>query len=608
MRLLSTTAALGGLLGAAAAAVLPAAQQQQQQQPNLVVHEKATVAALARWQYVAPAPDSARVRLSVALRQPGMKDLRARLDAVSDPAHADYGMHLSRDQVAAFAAPGADGVAAVSAWLEEAGIAGSRYDDADARVSFDTTVAAANRLLGCKLSTYKDKESDKQVVRAEEYSLPRALAEVVDFVYPVTQFISSPKKPQAVQVESADLRKRQDTMPKSCTGNITPDCLVDLYNINYKVPDNQSPVEFGIAGFLEEYPDQPHLTSFMADYSPRRNETGFSPVYNFTMERINGTPTRPNGPGVEALLDVQYSMPFVQPMNVTFLSTAGRGPDQSGPNRTMLPDSQSAQEPWADLLTHLLARSTVPQVVSISYTDDEQDIPEAYARRVCDLFAQVAARGVSVLVATGDGGAAGIRSGECLANDGSGRHMFIPTFPVGCPYVTAVGATAAYLPVEPAWFSSGGFSEYFARPAWQDAAVAGYLARINGSHAGWYEPGGRAYPDVSAVGSRFLMEKPPPVGREWTQKGTSASTPVIAAMVALANDRRMRAGKPSLGFLNPLLYSEQLKGAFNDVTRGTSGSCSSRDHTEFGWAALEGWDPATGMGTLDFARFTEALG
>ncbi|EJT77360.1 hypothetical protein GGTG_07272 [Gaeumannomyces tritici R3-111a-1] len=605
MWLLSTTVALGGLLGAAVAAVLPAAAQQQ---PNLFVHEKATAAALARWEYLAPAPDSARVHLSVALRQPGMKELRARLDAVSDPAHAEYGMHLSRDQVAAFVDPGADAVSAVTAWLEGAGIAGSRYEDADARVSFDTTVAAANRLLGCKLSTYKEKESNKRVVRAEEYSLPRALAEVVDFVYPVTQFISSPKKPQAVEVESADLRKRQDTLPKSCSvGYITPDCLVDLYNINYKVPDNQSPVEFGIAGFLEEYPDQPHLTSFMGDYSPRRNETGFSPVYNFTMERINGVPTRPNGPGVEALLDVQYSMPFLQPMNVTFFSTAGRGPDQSGPNRTLLPESQSAQEPWADLLTHLIARPAVPQVVSVSYTDDEQDIPEAYARRVCDLFAQVAARGVSVLVATGDGGAAGIRSSACLANDGSGRRKFIPTFPVGCPYVTAVGATGTYLPTEPAWFSSGGFSEYFARPSWQDAAVAGYLARINGSHAGWYEAGGRAYPDVSAVGSRFLMERPPPVGREWTQKGTSASTPVIAAMVALANDKRMRAGKPPLGFLNPLLYSEQLRGAFNDVKSGTSGSCSAPDYVEFGWDALEGWDPATGMGTLDFARFVDAL-
>lgn len=174
--------------------------------------------------------------------------------------------------------------------------------------------------------------------------------------------------------------------------------------------------------------------------------------------------------------------------------------------------------------------------------------------------------------------------------------------------MTAVGATGAYVPTEPAWFSSGGFSEYFARPSWQDAAVAGYLARINGSHAGWYAPGGRAYPDVSAVGSRFLMQKPPPRGREWTQKGTSASTPVVAAMVALANDKRMRAGKPPLGFLNPLLYSERVKSAFNDVTSGTSGSCSAKEHTEFGWAALEGWDPATGMGTLDFAKFIAALG
>lgn len=206
MRFLSTAAGLGSLLlGAAAAAVLPGIQQQ----PDLVVHEKATAAALARWQYIAPAPDSARVHLSVALRQPGMEGLRAHLDAVSDPVHADYGTHLSHDEVAAFRDPGADAVAAVSAWLKEAGIAGFKYDAADARVRFDTTVARANRLLSCKLSTYKNVESGRRVVRADAYSLPREIAELVDFVYPVTQFLRSPSKPEAVEVESADLRKRQ---------------------------------------------------------------------------------------------------------------------------------------------------------------------------------------------------------------------------------------------------------------------------------------------------------------------------------------------------------------------------------------------------------------
>ena len=36
--------------------------------------------------------------------------------------------------------------------------------------------------------------------------------------------------------------------------------------------------------------------------------------------------------------------------------------------------------------------------------------------------------------------------------------------------------------------------------------------------------------------------------------GTSAATPTVAGMIALANDARLDAGKPVLGFLNPFIY------------------------------------------------------
>jgi hypothetical protein len=37
--------------------------------------------------------------------------------------------------------------------------------------------------------------------------------------------------------------------------------------------------------------------------------------------------------------------------------------------------------------------------------------------------------------------------------------------------------------------------------------------------------------------------------------GTSASTPFFAGMVTLLNDIRLAQNKPSLGFINPMLYS-----------------------------------------------------
>jgi tripeptidyl-peptidase-1 len=62
------------------------------------------------------------------------------------------------------------------------------------------------------------------------------------------------------------------------------------------------------------------------------------------------------------------------------------------------------------------------------------------------------------------------------------------------------------------------------------------------------------------------------------------------------NDYRISLGKPTLGFLNPLLYSN-LTTAFNDITSGQNPGCSTN-----GFKALAGWDPVTGFGTPDFLK------
>ncbi|GKT50031.1 tripeptidyl-peptidase sed3 [Colletotrichum spaethianum] len=548
------------------------------------------------WRHVAPAHDLNTVRLSVALKQPGLSELKARLEVTSDPNHSEYGSHISRDLLRYFQQPSADSYSEVASWLQANDIHDFVLDGTGVRLN--TTVAKANHLLDCKFSKYQYNDG-KVVLRAKEYKLPAQLSEHVEFVYPVTQFVRMPPR-REIRMRNTGKTKRQSTMPESCWSYTTPDCIVDLYNINYSLPNDQSPTDFGIAGFIEQYPSVPTMQAFLASYSPLRNTTNYSSKYNLTVESINGGGNTTDGNGVEALLDIQYSMPFIQPMNVTYFSTGGRGP-KIGDDGTELDPSENTNEPWIEFLEALVTRETIPHVISISYTDDEQSIPLLYARRVCDLFMQVTARGVSVIIASGDGGAAGAVGGSCVSNDGKNTTKFLPSFPVDCPYVTGVGATGSYAPTEPSWYSSGGFSEYFERPAWQESAAKTYIAAINGSHSGWYAPQGRGIPDISAIGSRFLMQP------GWTQKGTSASTPVVAAMIALANDKRMREGKPPLGFLNPLLYSDKVRAAINDVTSGSSGSCAVGNEVESGWLATTGWDPATGLGTLDFAKFIEAL-
>jgi tripeptidyl-peptidase-1 len=91
----------------------------------------------------------------------------------------------------------------------------------------------------------------------------------------------------------------------------------------------------------------------------------------------------------------------------------------------------------------------------------------------------------------------------------------------------------------------------------------------------------QAIPDVSAQGDNFEFVFQ---GGNFLVGGTSASSPSFAGIVALLNDARIAAGKPPLGFLNPLIYSKAFA-VFNDITVGNNPGCGTE-----GFFARVGWD------------------
>ena len=154
-------------------------------------------------------------------------------------------------------------------------------------------------------------------------------------------------------------------------------------------------------------------------------------------------------------------------------------------------------------LEFILNQTTISQTISTSYGDDEQTVPPEYGKCVCDLFAQLGARGVSVLFATGD---YGVGEGDCLTNIGTKVMQISPAFPASCgfsfsknsmddlldsalsgPFVTAVGGTTGVNPEVAAKFSGGAFSNYFGRPAYQNGAVSTYLEKIGSKNRGLYK-------------------------------------------------------------------------------------------------------------------------
>lgn len=81
-------------------------------------------------------------------------------------------------------------------------------------------------------------------------------------------------------------------------------------------------------------------------------------------------------------------------------------------------------------------------------------------------------------------------------------------------------------------------------------------------------------------------------------------------MVTLVNAARRAQGSSTLGWLNPALYV--LYPAFtNDITSGDNrclaGGIMGPRCCKEGFYAAPGWDPVTGLGTIDFERFKDTL-
>ncbi|KAI1759386.1 tripeptidyl-peptidase [Hypoxylon sp. FL1150] len=547
------------------------------------------------WSEVRQASPDDAVTLRVGLPQEHAAALEQAVLEISTPGHPNYGMHMSRDQVRSYTAPKEESVSSVVNWLVQSGIKPSVNND---WITFNTDVKTANDLLDANFAWYQFDQGGNPKLRTLSYSVPDELSASIDLIQPTTRFgqlgakrstifemqVLEPAEEDAVKanvaVAAADCNPSQ----------ITPACIKSLYNIQYTASPEGNLVAF--SSYLEEYARYSDLQTFERNYLSKA--TG----QNFTVELVNGglnDQTSSDDSG-EANLDVQYILAASSPIPILEYSTGGRGPlvpttDEPGP---------STNEPYLEFLTYLLDQedSALPQTISTSYGEEEQSVPEEYALRVCNLYMQLGARGVSVLFSSGDSG-----PGDSCIRESDQAPYFQPSFPAGCPYVTSVGATYNVEPEQAVSFSSGGFSSLHAQPAWQADAVNAYLESIGDTYSAYFNASNRGFPDVAAQGSRFVVVDK---GRTALLSGTSASSPVFAGVVALLNAARKSTGEAPLGFLNPWLYNNSA--AFFDITSGYGSGCSGNSAFRNGarWNATAGWDPVTGLGTPDFAKLLAA--
>jgi subtilase family serine protease len=247
-------------------------------------------------------------------------------------------------------------------------------------------------------------------------------------------------------------------------------------------------------------------------------------------------------------------------------------------------------------------------------------------------FISAAAKGVTVLASSGDGGSAN----PIKTPVKNPRTIPFPTvgWPASDPLVTGVGGT--YLCTDPAtgtgvnntlppvncqgqtnreigWIDSGGgFSNVFSKPAYQNTLPAGstQIGSMRGVPDVAYNASSRTGVLVydTAPGdaeSGLICPSGNPCSAGWyVVGGTSASSPQWAGLVAIADQM---AGHP-LGQINEKLYTMSSSAAtyakdFYDVTTGNNQA----DPTVPGYKATTGWDPVTGLGTPDAAQLVPDL-
>jgi subtilase family serine protease len=304
----------------------------------------------------------------------------------------------------------------------------------------------------------------------------------------------------------------------------------------------------------------------------------------------------------ETSLDVEYSHAMAPGANILLVET----PVAETEGLVGIPQIVKAEN---YVINHHLG-----DVISQSFGATENTFPSnksIFGQR--SAFTNAAAHHVTVLASSGD-------AGTTDEKNAAGTLLYthkVNSWPSSDPLVTSVGGSQLHLNSGGArtlpdnvWNDTnvlgspaaggGGVSSVFGRPAYQNSVKG-----VVGSH--------RATPDVAlsaAVDGAALVY----LG-SWAQPagfyligGTSEASPLFSGIVAVAD----QAAGHDLGQLNPTLYALAAHHAagLSDITIGNNGVTfvqNSRTYTVGGYAAVPGYDMASGLGTVDGSQLVSEL-
>lgn len=523
---------------------------------------------------------------TVALRQrnlPALENYVLRISNYKDPL---YGQFLTTEQILEFIAPAQHTVNSLRRELSQQGIHCLSLGDALRCVAPESVV---NSYFSINRNTYV---------------IPSNIRDSIEFIEGLTETTSP-----------------DEILPKKhVIGNITVDpgytgreVVYRQYNISYKgtIKEGLGAIEYQNASGFDD-----------SDLALSQKDNG-QPNDPIARNHVIGTRSFPD---TETELDLQMMAQTAAGADIWF------------------DGSSEWLYTWA---VDFFNRKLIPYVVSHSWgwaTDQQCTIDtclnitsEQYVNRVNTEYLKLAARGITMTVASGDSGAPGRSNGMCSSED---NRTVVPVFPGSSPWVISVGATfivanntptnvtfstplcrkekcatgtaeATINTADVGWTAGGGFGEYLTegQTDWQASAVNSYFQKGLPMPT-YFNKAGRGYPDIAVLGHNCPTWEGDHVGGV---DGTSCSSPTMAAIVGILNSHQMSRDppRPRLGLATPLLYAMYYDdpSIYNDITVGNNwcteaGCCPTRSDggSEFGYLATQGWDPVTGLGTPNVGK------
>ena len=483
----------------------------------------------------------------------------------------------------------------VTKWLQGHGMQIEEVPAAGRIIVFSGTAAQVGLAFHTSIRNYLVDE-DLHYANATDPQIPEALAGVVRGVVALHDFQSAPSYVAQSYVTPSHIAPSYIApshviVPDFTTAGgahyLMPQDWVTIYDVGplYNAGLNGTAQTIAVLGRADVE---------LADVRAFRSNAGLAP--NDPQMIVNGS-----DPGfsnttdqLESTMDVEWAGAIAKNSNIKFVT------------------SKSGASDGIALSAQYAVNHNIAQIVSVSYGLCEAALGPAGNAFWNSTWAQAAAQGMTVLVGSGDSGAAGCDSpAEAAATKGRAVNGLCST-----PYSTCVGATSFNDASNSSqyWSTKNGSGEssalgYIPELAWNDSAWTGALWAGGGGASSVYSKpawqaapgvpadGKRDVPDVSVHGSiedAYILQMQ---GQVYYASGTSAAAASLASLMALVTEHKGGA----IGNVNPVFYSLanlQLSGqgvaVFHDII---SGNNSVPGVTGFNAGA--GYDEATGLGSVD---------